>query len=173
MNKWMKRLLVVFQIGGGFAGLVVGAQYLFMSDASVTSVIICLIFSTIFVFGIVTGLVLIENERVGILLSQIFMGIQIPLLSSPIIEYKLISGLGVVVFFQAAKVGLNSWLGCHYTFYLFREAPWGIGMNLVALMFFIYLARLRKSKTERDATKDHAEAESQSSDVNPRNAERA
>jgi hypothetical protein len=167
MNKWIKRLLVVLQIGGGFAGLVVIAQLVIM-NAEITAISVMgnVIFGIIFFFGIVAGLVLIEDEKLGIVLSQIFQATQIPLLSSPIIVYRLICGFGVAVFWQGARAGFNYWFGCHYAFFLFDNAAWGIGVNIVALVLFIYLVRLRKRKPEGDTIADRPEAEIQLSDLN-------
>ena len=167
MNRWIKRLLAVLQIGGGFAGLAVIAQLVMKAEMTAISVMGNVIFGVIFFFGIVAGLVLIEDERVGIVLSQIFQATQIPLLSSPIIVYRLICGFGVAVFCQGAEVGGNYWFGCHYAFFLFGDAPWGIGVNIVALVLFIYLLRIRKSKAGSDGAVDRGEAKSQSSDVDP------
>jgi hypothetical protein len=154
MNKWMKRLLVVFQIGGSFAGLVINLQYLVARDVPVSSAILGLIFTAIFVFGIIAGVALIENERAGIVLSRIFQGMQIPFLSSGIIVYKFSCGLGFYLIRLEMGMGHDHWFGfgCHYALHLFRESPWAIGVNVVALVFFIYLVRLRKRKPEGDTT---------------------
>ena len=160
---------MVFQIGGSFAGLVINLQYLVAGELQIGSVVHCLIASAILVFGIIAGVALIENERAGIVLSQIFQGMQIPSLSSGIIVYRFCCGLGFYLIRQEMGMGHYHWfrLGYHYTLLLFCEAPWGIGVNVVALVFFIYLVRLRRRKPEGDTTADRAEAEIQPSDLNP------
>jgi hypothetical protein len=149
MNKWIKRVLLLLQIGGGFTGVSITVQTLMRVEPTVGVVVISLIFGAIFGFGMVAGLALVENERLGIVLSQVYQAVQIPVVSSPIIVYRLCSGLVVNLFYQqGGNFGGNLRLGTEYGFYLFVKAPWGIGVNLAALLLLVYLTRCQRKRVE-------------------------
>ena len=63
MNKWIKRLLLVLQLGGGFFGAMVAISAFTQPGATTSARCIYGIFCSLYVFGIVAGLLLAENLR--------------------------------------------------------------------------------------------------------------
>ncbi len=154
MDRWIKRLISVLQIGGGFFGFTLILQGFTSNELTPMFVILNVVFSLVFLFGIIAGFALIENKKLGVLLSQIYQGIQILMISSPIIVYTFSSGFMVGVSCMGANIGAFFRLGSHYYFYLFQDAPWGIGVNFVALFFFLYLKKKRNHKAKPDNSSD-------------------
>ena len=83
MSKWIERLLLVAQIGGGFAGFIGIFYSLGSTKPSNTTIVIHVLLSLIFLLGIIAGLTLIENRNWGLRLSRIYQLIQIPILTCP------------------------------------------------------------------------------------------
>ncbi len=154
MNRWIKWLLSVLQIGGGFLGFTLILQSIVSIEMTPILAVLNVFFSLIFIFGIVAGLVLNENDKLGIQLSLIYQGIQILIISSPFIVYSFSSGFLVSVSVQSAEFGSSFRIGSHYYLYLFDGSPWGIGVNLVALLLFIYLLlKIRYLAKQEDISK--------------------
>ena len=62
----MKRLLLVFEIGGGFLEFAIITQNLLASKNSLGSLIFNAIFAAVFLVGVVAGLALIEKPILGL-----------------------------------------------------------------------------------------------------------
>jgi len=98
MNKWVKYLLIVLEVGGGFAGIAT----MFISQQWNMSMPIYAWIGFIFVgfmflFGIVAGLALIDSPQLGAALSAVYQALQIPVISSPLLTYEFLSGLRIGV----------------------------------------------------------------------------
>jgi len=98
MNRWIRRVLVVLEVGGGFAGisiLLFSRQW--NASVPVTVWTLSSLFALLFFFGIVAGLALMEAPKLGITLSAVYQALQTPAISSPVLTYSAFSGLEVRV----------------------------------------------------------------------------
>ena len=141
MNRWIKYLLIILEVGGGFTGI----SMMFLLQQWNTSMSIYAWIGSIFVgfmflFGIVAGLALIDSPQLGTALSAVYQAIQIPFMSSPLLTYEFYSGLQLG--FGLAKGGLAFFVkyGARFALQLsMSAAPWRIGVNVLALVLFVYL----------------------------------
>lgn len=141
MNRFLKMIVLLVQIVGGLLGLsLIGQSFLKEHLAQIT-VIFHIVFIFVFSFGIVAGAALIFKPRLGLVLSAIFQAIQIPFVTGPMVAYSLSSGACLNLYKQATGWGFNFFLGSHYVFYLNSRQPWLIGINIVALVLFIFLVK--------------------------------
>jgi hypothetical protein len=98
MNPWMKRLLLILEIGGGFVGLSVILLNVMEGQFAGGAFFVAAVFALVYCYGIGAGLVLAENLHLGILLSLIYQLIQIPIVRSADLFYLFSSGAMVSVF---------------------------------------------------------------------------
>jgi len=147
MNNWIKRLLIVFEIGGGFLGLSVASQNLLSNELNSTSKIISAIFAGLFALGIVAGVMLAENRKSAFRFSLLYQILQIPQFVSPVLTYVFTSGFMLGVHAQLTlddvKFGASTRLGSEFQFHFFQGIypgrPFIVGINLVAVVFLIIL----------------------------------
>lgn len=142
MNKWLKIFLLIGQIGGGLLGFYVIGRVFLAGNMTPIELMICAAFAIIFAFGILAGVALIKKPRFGLLLSLIFQGIQIPIIITPVVSYILSSG--VYVNFLWHETGWKveyALLGSRFYFYLNSGGPRCSGVNIVALVLFVFLVR--------------------------------
>ncbi|HUU16910.1 MAG TPA: hypothetical protein VMW72_07170 [Sedimentisphaerales bacterium] len=142
MNKWIKYLLIVLEVGGGFTGI--STMFLLQQWNTSTYRYFWWVFSIyvvfLFLFGIVAGLALVERPQLGAALSAVYQAFQIPVVSSPLLTYEFYSGLQLG--FGLAKGGLAFFVkyGARFALQLsMSAAPWSIGVNALALALFVYL----------------------------------
>jgi hypothetical protein len=152
MNKWIKRLLLIFEIGGGFLGLALIAKGVAASEITPVFIMLNVIFAGLFSLGIVAGLALVEKPHLGLRLSLIYQALQIPMFASPVITYILTSGFMVGVYLQLVtgqfKFGANFNLGSQFQFHLFKDMPWLLGVNIVAVVLFVAVRKVIRSEPE-------------------------
>jgi len=141
MNKSLKRAVLLLQIIGGLVGIAIIGRAFLTEEVSLITAIFHIAFISLFLFGVIAGLVLIKKERLGLLLSVIFQAIQIPIISGPTISYALFSGASLNLFRHTTGWGFNFLFGSRYYFYINSGEPWLVGINFVALVFFILLIR--------------------------------
>jgi hypothetical protein len=140
MNRWIKRALIVIEIGGGFTGLVfLLREHPWNETIPLTFSIFTAIFAFLYIFGITAGLTLVEWPRLGIKLSLIYQILQIPVISSPILTYVFVSGIRLVVGWSGGRVFVLYEFGSRIVLYLMRKDPWVVGINVLALALFVYL----------------------------------
>jgi hypothetical protein len=141
MRKCIIYFLIVIEVGGGFMGiwsLLILTQWNTSRPAYVWIFPICVGF--LFLFGIVAGLAFVERPQLGAALSAVYQALQIPVVSSPLLTYKLLSGVQLGVGWQEGRVVVLFEFGARSTFVLLRHTdPWGIGVNVLALVLFVYL----------------------------------
>ena len=141
MNKLLKSVVLLAQIGGGLVGLgLIGRAFLTEQPNKIT-MIIHAAFILVFSFGIVAGVVLIKKPKLGLLLSAAFQAMQIPLAIGPTVSYALFSGACFNVYKHATGWGFSFLFGSRYYFCLNGGEPWLAGINIVALVLFILLVR--------------------------------
>jgi len=141
MRKYIIYLLIVLEIGGGFMGmwsLLVLPLWDTSTPAHVWIFSICAGF--LFLLGIVAGLAFVDRPRLGAALSVVYQALQIPVVSSPLLSYKLLSGLQLGFGWLEGRPVFIFELGARCTFFLLRHTdPWLIGVNVLALALFVYL----------------------------------
>ncbi len=153
MNRWMRRILAVLQVGGGAVGLV----FLTMSrpwtrELSRGFWFLLALYVCVFLFAIAAGLLLAEATRRGVRWSAVCQAIQIPTIVSSVLTYRFCFGACVTVgsfgtnWVAEPAIGTTSMLSIGQLVPvspLMTTPGWGI--TLVALTAFLYLLRhLRK-----------------------------
>lgn len=141
MHAWIRRLIAILEIGGGFMGFVLmllSRQW--NINKPVYDWILFIFFIFVFLFGIVSGLALLEKPQLGSALSAAYQALQIPVISSPLLTYELFSGLQLGFGWSKGRYVFLYGFGARSILVFWkRTAPWLIGVNTLALFFFIYL----------------------------------
>jgi hypothetical protein len=141
MNKSLRIILLVLQLGGGLLGIGLIGQSLLTKHLSQTAVIIHIAFIFVFLFGIVAGVALVKRLKPGLWLSAIFQAMQIPIVIMPAAAYVLVSGACFNLYRHATGYGFNFLFGSRYHFSIHSGEPWMVGINALALVLFILLVR--------------------------------
>jgi len=144
VNRWMRRILAVLEIGSGFMGIV--ALLLakpWTRGLSPGTFAVSLVFLCLALLGIAGGLLVAETNRLGLWLSLIYQMVQIPIISSAALTYQFLPGIQII----GGRFGdLRTILfQCKSNFTIsIGQTPElsGWGLNLSALFFFLYLAWL-------------------------------
>lgn len=97
-------------------------------------------------FTFIAGYMLWRNKRTGFRLSIASQMLQVPLIGSSLVQYKIGMGLGgwiVATFGARLGIGLQMYIGGqHYlTFMNYGDIPLTLGVNYVALLFAAWLWR--------------------------------
>lgn len=100
-------------------------------------------FLALYAFVTISGLLFAQNpRRTPPLLVALVL--QIPWISSPLIAYQFTAGFHATVGLIGGSLIADFWLGSGWQLNLFRELPWGIGINLFALLMLVLLGRSRR-----------------------------
>jgi hypothetical protein len=89
-------------------------------------------------YGIFVGLKLSEGP-IPIEHLRFYFALQIPFISSPLISYRFCSGLQATVAILQSGLAWDCRLGSEWQFSLLGSAPWGCGVNLIALIMVFVL----------------------------------
>jgi len=154
MKKLVLHLLLVLQIGGGFMGFTILVITPWDLNAPPFLWVLRFLFIFIFLFGVVGGLALTRNDRLGVAISAAYQALQIPVIWSSSLTYSLLSGAQLGVGYLAGRPVLIARIGARCTIFFSRPGPWGIGVNILALCLTIYLSVLFFRKTEQPSTGD-------------------
>jgi len=141
MNKLLKTIVSLIQIGGGLVGIGLIGQTLLSDQLPNSTVIIHIAFILVFLFGIFAGLALIKKPKLGLLLSTIFQAMQIPIFKGSMAAYSLFSGACLNAYRHKTGFGFNFLFGSSYRFSIGNGGSWLIGVNFLALVLFILLVR--------------------------------
>ena len=139
MNRFLKTIVSLIQIGGGLVGIGLIGQSLLTEKFPMSTMIIHIAFILVFLFGILAGLALIKKPKLGLLLSALFQAIQIPIFKGPMAAYSLFSGACLNAYRHEAGFGFNFLFGSSYHFSIEKGEPWLIGVNILAFALFILL----------------------------------
>jgi hypothetical protein len=137
MNVWFRRLLLILTIGGGFIGIALTVQFFAQAD-KVIAYAMLLAFLGLYGYGIFVGLKLTEGPP-PLKYLRLYFGLQIPFISSPIVAYQFCSGLQLTVAIMQSNIRWGCRLGADGQFAIMSSAPWGIGINFVALAILVLL----------------------------------
>ena len=142
MNKWLRAFLLLLQIGGGILGFVIIGRVLLQTDQTQVTVMFNAAFLAVFAFGILAGVALIIRPGLGLVLSLIFQGIQIPLFASPAVYYNMFSGGFLKVCWHESGWGAEfALLSSRFHLYFDGAQSSFFGVNILALVLFVLLIR--------------------------------
>jgi len=139
MNKLLKIIVSLVQIGGGLFGLGLIGRCFLRDQPTQIEVTFHVIFILVFSFGIIAGLTIIVKPRLGLVLSAIFQAIQIPVVTGPSVVYILFAGACFNIYKYSGGWGFKFLFGSHYSLYFNSGQQWLVGINIFALTLFILL----------------------------------
>jgi hypothetical protein len=142
MNIWTKRLLILVSVGGGYCGAVFMSLLFSQVRGHAAAYLLVVAMIATFGFGVWSGLKLIENEARGLRLLRWFFAIQIPILSSPYVAYHLSSGFAINVSWMGKQLSAFFRFGSEMGVSFLQNQPWGLGVNVFALIMFLWTRRL-------------------------------
>ncbi len=141
MNKSLKIILLIIQIGGGLLGLGLIGRSILTEQLTLTAEITHVAFIFVFLFGIAAGAALVRKPKLGLWLSALFQAMQIPIVIMPAAAYVLVSGACFNLYRHATGYGFNFLFGSRYYFSIHSGESWMAGINALALVLFILLVR--------------------------------
>ncbi|RKY06219.1 MAG: hypothetical protein DRP66_09255 [Planctomycetota bacterium] len=134
--------MLLLQIGGGAIAFVIIGRVLWETNQTQETVMYNAAFLVVFAFGILAGVALITRPGLGLVMSLIFQGIQIPLFASPVVSYKMFSGGFFNVYWRRNGWGADfAFLASRFDFYLNGGESLFLGVNILALVLFVLLIR--------------------------------
>lgn len=144
MKTWIKRIAGIFQIGGGFMGVITTLKSLLYANLNGSTFITVAVFCALYAFILLAGVLLFEDHSKSVRWSLWAQFLQIPFLSFPFFAYRLIAGFDINLFWIGNHGGLNYQFGSRWMLLIHGANTWGIGVNLFALVLFILLWRINK-----------------------------
>jgi len=141
MNRFLKTIVSLIQIGGGLVGIGLIGRSLLAEKLPTSTVTIHIAFIGVFLFGILAGLALMKKPKLGLLMSMLFQATQIPIYKGSTAAYSLFSGACFKIYWHKAGYGFNFIFGSSYHFSIGKSNTWMIGVNVLALVLFILLLR--------------------------------
>jgi len=138
MNKSLKIIVLIIQIGGGLLGLGLIGRTLITEQLAQTAVIA---FIFVFLFGIAAGVALVKKPKLGLWLSAVFQAMQIPIIIGRAVAYVMVSGACLNLYRHSTGFGFNFLFGSRYYFSIHSGESWMAGINALALVLFILLVR--------------------------------
>jgi hypothetical protein len=146
MNPWLRRLHLVLTIGGGFAGLAVAFTTMGESfRQSLPDGFLIVGAALYFLCAVVVGVRLADGAASRTSLLWLY-GVQVPILSSPVIAYHLSLGAHVYVGVLGGSLDWNLQFGDQYSVSLGNgDLSWGFGLNLFALAMYLITRRTMSS----------------------------
>jgi hypothetical protein len=94
--------------------------------------------AALYLFVVLSGLLFADNERYPKPLL-IALSVQIPWISTPFLGFRFTAGFHVTVGVIGGQFDGGYLLGSDWQLTLMSNLPWGIGVNLCALVFFLLL----------------------------------
>lgn len=150
MNVWLRRFLVILTVGGGFAGLALTVQIIFVAQKPFwVTYAIALLFFALYAYGVFIGIWLSEGSR-PVWPLLFYFALQIPFISSPIFTYRFCSGLQATVAIVGDVLSWDARLGSECRLAILSSATLGFGINLVALVVVLILTPHAFHDKERD-----------------------
>lgn len=145
MRNLLFRLIGIFEVAGGFYGMVVMLRRLLPLGSTHDS-LLALIGLALFGFVLVAGVLLLEGSENGVRFSRWAQLLQLPLIATPVFSYALHSGAFVNIFatLQATpRLGLDWHFGTQgFVLAVAGPSVSRLGINLLALLSWLAL-RLR------------------------------
>ncbi|WP_226648594.1 hypothetical protein [Microbulbifer variabilis] len=149
MEKLIRRVLLFASIGGGSIGSIMVAIDIATSDQLTKETVISNgLLIVVFIYTVYAGLQFSRSRSSIKNLTRAFF-LQIPWITSPIISFKIASGIGAsfAIIYSTLNYKYRLSLGADYTLSLYSDQPLGIGINLAAVSFLIFI-QLYKNPSE-------------------------
>ena len=143
MKIWQWRVIGILTLGGGAVGVATSLSLL-LSLNSVLDWAFCLVFLSIYSWGIWCGVRLLERQSDSIRNVIWYWLLQIPVVGSPFFGYFLSSVFHTTVALQFAPLNVNAnfLLGSKFQYSLMQsDQPWLFGVNLFAVAVVWWLSR--------------------------------
>jgi hypothetical protein len=148
MKTWLRLLLVLATVGGGFAGLSTTTEVFgTLKEHGLAVELVGLTSITLYAFVIASGLLFVYDSRLtGPML--VAFALQIPWVSLPLFGYHFAAASYAVVTLgppqwagQIVTYGLSADLGAYFKFRFAapQEGPWSVGINLFAVLLYVLL----------------------------------
>ena len=144
MTTWLRMVITLVTVGGGFTGFVGTIQVLTGTPGGLRGAqgMLFLGFAALYAYLVVAGLLFVHNPR-RLLPALIGVAIQLPFVSSPAVSYRCSSGFHATVGIVGSNLVAAFRLGSEIQFTLLQPQPWGVGVNLFALLLLILIVRER------------------------------
>lgn len=150
MNTWLRFVVILMTVGGGFSGFVANLQFLFESShLEPGTFFLSFVALGLYGFVILSGLIFVQDSKRLSPLVAAFV-LQIPSISAPAIVYRFTAGLDAIVAVAvkgplAFNLGFDLRLGARWQLSLSQQGPWSVGVNVVALFLVILLCKANQS----------------------------
>jgi hypothetical protein len=153
MNAWIRRALVVLEVGGGFTGIVfLTAARPWAREPHGGWWLPFGLYAGLFLFAVMAGVLLAEGTRRGIKWSAICQALQVPVVVSSIVTCRFVCGLQITVGSCAGNWVVEGGIGATSFFSIGQAVSVGphmsgpgFGINVAAACIFLYLLwQLRK-----------------------------
>lgn len=142
MTLFLFRLIGLIQIAGGFFGLS-SMTYRLLAGGGGMHALVDVLGAVLYAFILVAGVLLVANDGRGQGLSMWAQGLQVPLLSLPLIHYELHAGAFfylIVHLAQGAHIGIDYHVGTYgWGAWLGGGGSSRIGINLLAAVSWLIL----------------------------------
>ena len=139
MRAWLRRLLIVLTVGGGFLGLVLGVPALvYAARADSPRLVEALVFAPVYLYAIYLGIRLADGHKPlwGLLF---YFGLQVPWIDCPSFSYRFYSGAMVSLNFTDAGQSWFAAVGYLQQLLISPQMPTNFGVNIIALLIVIAL----------------------------------
>lgn len=151
MKTWLRLLLVLETVGGGFTGMVV--IFSAFSSHSIIQDLLLVVFFALYGFVTASGLLFVHNPKRTALLKAA-LALQIPVVALPFFLYEFASGL--FAFFTWSIPLSQNRIGFHFNWNIFfgarfqilfgsNHSPLVFGVNIAALLLLILLHHATQS----------------------------
>jgi hypothetical protein len=150
VNSWLRRLLIILTVGGGFTGVAFTVQFFAKTDKAF-GYLILVGFIVLYGWGVFIGIKLSEGPApLGHL--RAYFAFQIPFILSPIYVYRFCSGFHFTIALIQSGLQWDFRLGSEMQFAFLSQAPWGFGINLFAVAIIVLLYSRLAGELPREET---------------------
>jgi hypothetical protein len=149
MKNWVRLSVIVMTVGGGFMGFCETLEYLLRIQSSRFAPYgLALVFLGLYAFVLYSGLLFVHDPR-RTKPALIAFALQVPWVSSPFLAYEFSAGAEATAGWLGPARGVYS-LGSQWHCNLFQKVPYGIGVNLFAvLMIGLLVWCMRSGEVKR------------------------
>ena len=139
---WFARFIAVTQIVGASSSAVIILPAMLIAQNSLLSLPFFVVMYTIFAAAFLSGIWLWNGERRGYKVSMLIQALQIPVLSSALLTYKFVFGLGIIANLMGGAQPVNFDVGGQSYLVIGNEVPkLQLGINVWAPIALVYLWR--------------------------------